>query len=61
MNFNYYVMLNRNMAHRKQGYRFENDWTMEELEEFEKNWISAVTVPWMSRSRPSIECSASRK
>jgi ferredoxin len=38
-------MLKRNMAHRKQGYRFENDWTMEELEEFEKSWISAVTVP----------------
>jgi NAD-dependent dihydropyrimidine dehydrogenase PreA subunit len=33
------------MAHRKQGYRFENDWTIDELKEFEKDWYLAVTVP----------------
>lgn len=33
------------MAHKKQGYRFENDWTIDELKEFEKDWNKAVTVP----------------
>lgn len=33
------------MAHRKQGYRFENDWTFEELKEGEGDWKSAVTIP----------------
>ncbi len=33
------------MAHKKQGYRFEHDWTLEELKEFEPNWNKAVTVP----------------
>jgi len=33
------------MAHLKQGYRFENDWTMEKLKEHEENWKSAVTIP----------------
>lgn len=33
------------MAHRKQGYRFEKDWTIEELKKFEESWKSAVTVP----------------
>jgi ferredoxin len=33
------------MAHLKQGYRFENDWTMEKLKELKENWKSAVTIP----------------
>ena len=33
------------MAHRKQGYRFENDWTMEDLNDFEEVWRLAVTIP----------------
>jgi len=33
------------MAHRKQGYRFENDWTFEELEEGADDWKSAVAIP----------------
>jgi ferredoxin len=33
------------MAHKKQGYRFEDDWTIDELKEFETNWNTAVTVP----------------
>jgi Pyruvate/2-oxoacid:ferredoxin oxidoreductase delta subunit len=33
------------MAHKKQGYRFENDWTFEELQEGENDWKSAVTIP----------------
>jgi len=33
------------MAHKKQGYRFENDWTFEELKEGEGDWKSAVTIP----------------
>ena len=38
-------MLILNMAHRKRGYRFENDWTVEELKEYEASWKSAVTIP----------------
>jgi ferredoxin len=33
------------MTHKKQGYRFEDDWTIDELKEAEKDWITAVTVP----------------
>ena len=34
------------MAHRKQGYRFENDWTLEHLETRTfQNYKAAVTVP----------------
>ena len=33
------------MAHKKQGYRFEDDWTIDELKEAEKDWNIAVTVP----------------
>ncbi len=33
------------MAHRKQGYRFENDWTFEELKEGADDWKSAVAIP----------------
>jgi len=34
-----------NMAHRKQGYRFENDWTYEDRIKAEKRWKSAVAIP----------------
>jgi hypothetical protein len=33
------------MAHKKQGYRFENDWTFEELKEGAADWKSAVAIP----------------
>ena len=33
------------MAHRRQGFRFENDWTFEELEEGAGDWKSAVAIP----------------
>ena len=33
------------MAHKKQGYRFENDWTFEELKEGADDWKSAVAIP----------------
>ena len=33
------------VAHRRQGYRFENDWTLEELKEREKEWKSGATIP----------------
>jgi hypothetical protein len=34
------------MAHKKQGYRFENDWTLEQLEtRSQQYWKTAITVP----------------
>ena len=33
------------MTHKKQGYRFEDDWTIDELKEEKKDWNTAVTVP----------------
>ena len=34
------------MAHRKQGYRFENDWTTEWLQKgADERWKSAITIP----------------
>jgi len=33
------------MAHREQGYRFENDWNREELEEYLENIEAGVTIP----------------
>jgi NAD-dependent dihydropyrimidine dehydrogenase PreA subunit len=33
------------MAHRKMGYRFENDWTDEYIEEYQKEWKAAITIP----------------
>ena len=34
-----------NMAHRKQGYRFENDWPPEHLEYISQNYKAGITVP----------------
>ena len=44
--FNYNLILSPGMAHRKQGYRFENDYTYESRKErAEKIWKSAVIIP----------------
>lgn len=34
-----------NMAHRKRGYRFENDWPPEHQEQISQNYKSGVTIP----------------
>ena len=33
------------MAHRKQGYRFENDWPPEHLEHISQNYKTGITIP----------------
>ena len=33
------------MAHRKQGYRFENDWPLEDLEYISQNYKAGTTIP----------------
>ena len=33
------------MVHRKQGYRFENDWPPEHLEHISRNYKAGITVP----------------
>ena len=40
------------MAHKKQGYRFENDYERDDLNESLKNWGQALTLP----ARASWSC-----
>ena len=46
VDFNYWLMLSQNMAHKRQGYRFENDWDAEWLQKgADERWKSLITIP----------------
>ncbi len=43
--FNYSLVLLSEMAHKKQGYRFENDWPPEHQEYLFQSYKTAITIP----------------